>query len=355
MALFRHKYSDLFMCISFMVTFYLVFVVLSYMNNLINLVGVAEKHAYESECRLIFSPGEELPDFDKILEEAGDLHGVILAEDVGMAVDATGAEYFTSVVLYADEPYKLVADGKILRVDKSGASDVIIGDDFRDYVTEDNKFYLDGEEYHVVATEDGNGGEYAHSIITWYEGLSDFSKEKLIGAEVLSIKILSDKFNTSEVFTELKNAILRIYPDAKVYAEEISNDVMYDKDSEYIKFYLMIYVFCVVNCMVAAQFWVMERKREIAIRKAYGFSSAKLFVSLYLEFLKVASVSMVLCLIVKMAAGIFAQNSVFTFELSVFNLLFLIAAVFITSFGAILLPVYAISRAASVDQVIKKG
>lgn len=355
MTLFRHKKSDLFMMVCFIVTFFLVFVVLSYMNNVINTIEVADKHAYESECRLIFMPGEEMPDFERILEKAEGLHGIVLVEDVGMSVDEAGTEYYSSVILFTDEAYKVVSDGELCLVKKTGGADVIIGENFSDYATEDDKLYLDGKEYNVIAVEDDNGGEYSYSILTWYDDLSEFSRRKLVGAEAISIKISSDKYQATEIFSILRDTITELYPDSNVYAEEVTDEIMYDENTEYMRFYITVYLFCVVNCMVAAQFWVEERKREIAIKKAYGFSNIRLFATLYSEFTKVAMVSMIVCLLFKVLTDAFSNNELFAFELSTFNLIFLIIAVLITSLGAILLPVFTISRASSVDQVIKKG
>ena len=356
MTLFRHKKSDIFMGVSFVITFFLVFVVLSYMNNIISTSENVEKHTYVSQCRLIFSPGEGIPDFEKIMEKAEGLHGIVVVEDVGMAVDEAGEEYYTSVILFADEGYKVVSDGELQLINKINDLDVIIGGDFEKYVTENNKISLDGKQYNVTAVDDNSSGsEYSYSIVTWYNGLSDFSKEKLVSAEAISIKIISDKYQASEMFTLLREAIMELYPDSNVYAEEIEGGIVYDADMEYMSFYVTVYIFCVVNCMVAAQFWVMERRREIAIRKAYGFTNMRLFASLYLEFTKVAAISMLICLLFKIMTDFWSDNELFAFELSAFNFVFLIVAVLITSLGAILLPVFAISRASSVDQVIKKG
>ena len=355
MTLFRHKKSDIFMCISFVIAFFLVFVVLSYMNKIKSASEDMEIHTYMSQCRLIFAPSEK-PDIDKIIENADGLHGIIIAEEVGMAVDAAAGEYYTSVVLYADERYKIVEDGKVKTIDLSGDLEAVIGESFEKYLIDGNQISLDGQLYNVVAVDESDeGSDYSFSILTRKEGLSEYTETKMVNSEAISIKILSDKYNTSDSFAALRESILELYPESRVYAEELSGEILYSEDAGYMEFYIMVYLFCVINCMVAAQFWVMERKREMAIRKAYGYGSCRLFTTIYLEFTKVAMFGMLCCLVIKWVSDLFMNNRIFAFELTVFNAMFLVGAVLITSLVSILLPIYTISKASSVDQIIKKG
>lgn len=39
---------------------------------------------------------------------------------------------------------------------------------------------------------------------------------------------------------------------------------------------LRIYLFSMVNCMTAANFWVITRRRDLAVYKAFGWSSARI-------------------------------------------------------------------------------
>lgn len=355
MKLSRHKKSDMFMCLSFFVTFFILFVVLSYMNKIMNAEENEELHSYVSQCNLVVTQGTEKMDLNKVLEQADGLHGLIIIDDVGMAVDSSGKEYLTSVILFNDEGYKYSTYGdKLGYADKSSDKDVVIGKDFSEYVN-NNKISLDGVEYSVVAVDyNKSDSEYDYSILTWYEDITEFTKEKIESSEALSIRILSDRYQATEIFNNLKDIITGIYPDSRVYIEENEISLENYNETAYVEYYFMVYLFCVLNCMIAAQFWIMERKREIAIRKAYGFSSMKIFKILYLEFTKIATISMGICFVFKVLTDKIS-NKAFVFELSVFNLLFLVVAILLTSLVAILIPIITASNAVSIDQVIKKG
>ena len=42
------------------------------------------------------------------------------------------------------------------------------------------------------------------------------------------------------------------------------------------KINVMVYVFCIFNCLLMSQFWLIQRSREIAVKKIYGMSDSRI-------------------------------------------------------------------------------
>lgn len=57
------------------------------------------------------------------------------------------------------------------------------------------------------------------------------------------------------------------------------------------KFYNAIAFFAIINCVVISEFWILRRKKEVLIRKIFGYSNLKLFCLFYRQMLCIASVS----------------------------------------------------------------
>ncbi len=78
---------------------------------------------------------------------------------------------------------------------------------------------------------------------------------------------------------------------------------------------LAIYVFSVANCLVVTNYWMITQRRDMAIRKAFGWSDLQLIVAIIAEMIKMLAVSLVISAV--LLATLTAWNTtIFSLELT---------------------------------------
>ena len=102
------------------------------------------------------------------------------------------------------------------------------------------------------------------------------------------------------------------------------------------KFYLIIAIFALVNCIAISEFWVMRRKQEIIIRKIFGFSDWKLFWMLYKQMLLIAGSAVVIVSIGQWILSLIKQNMEFSIERMIWSVL----GIFMIALVISIVPVY---------------
>lgn len=65
------------------------------------------------------------------------------------------------------------------------------------------------------------------------------------------------------------------------------------------EFYMVISIFSIINCIVISEFWILRRRKEIIIRKLFGFTNRKLFFYIYKQIAAISAVAVVIVLILE--------------------------------------------------------
>ena len=161
---------------------------------------------------------------------------------------------------------------------------VALGRDKYKYSYErDGKHYvtLDHQEYEVVGVIGSEKSDYwDYKIVFNINCISESTRKKLNSFQNQVITLSSNS-------NDLSGSYEIIYNNIKV-ADSISNIVPYKKNStgdntisntlnkENIKLNNMVYFFCLLNCIILSVFWIVQRKKELAIKKTFGYSNIML-------------------------------------------------------------------------------
>lgn len=143
----------------------------------------------------------------------------------------------------------------------------------------------------------------------------------------------------------LDDALFQFYDEMKnnceVYFEKNDNsNIEVGSASEEENFYMIISVFAIVNCIIISEFWIIRRKKEMIIRKLWGFSDFKIFCLLYKDMLLNSGTAVVLVIIIQGIIQILTKNEYG--NLLIQDLFMGIIFTIISSFIIILLPLYKI-------------
>lgn len=185
----------------------------------------------------------------------------------------------------------------------SGNLCVVLGINKKDYTYRRNgKYYIkiEGEEYLVTGFVSAENSRILdNEVLLFYTCVGNNVKDSLYNyylSGTLGINYESD-VNTN-VYTLMKNYVDKCPSDTYTfYVSQGAMDKNYStavKNPVYKLFSDLIYIFCIVMIFFVIEFWMMRRKEEFAIRKAFGYTNAKLFKMIFYELLCILLAAIVL-------------------------------------------------------------
>ena len=152
----------------------------------------------------------------------------------------------------------------------------------------------------------------------------------------------------SAVFGNIRSVDAKSQINAKKLNSKGESDVVKALQGENMKINVMVYVFCIFNCLLMSQFWLIQRSREIAVKKIYGMSDSRIIgamacniLALSVTALIIFAVSAVIINVVTSGAGIITVNLT--------TLLTTIAAIAVTIILSMAYPVIKILHYDSVE------
>ena len=152
----------------------------------------------------------------------------------------------------------------------------------------------------------------------------------------------------SAVFGNIRSVDAKSQINAKKLNSKGESDVVKALQGENMKINVMVYVFCIFNCLLMSQFWLIQRSREIAVKKIYGMSDLRIIgamacniLALSVTALIIFAVSAAIINVVTSGAGIITVNLT--------TLLTTIAAIAVTIILSMAYPVIKILHYDSVE------
>ena len=100
---------------------------------------------------------------------------------------------------------------------------------------------------------------------------------------------------------------------------------------------LLLYLFALLNVMIISFYWVNVRKREVAIRKAYGATNQEIIVLLLKEMLIIITISAVIAFLIQMLIQVIMRNGVMFSDWIMISLFYL-GMVIMAALVSILIP-----------------
>lgn len=330
-AVFRH-YSSVLLMMGIMVSFY------SFMNganiykkiqdSLVEVNKIQYKYTYS-----MYISGVQ--DVDMVIDELKRIQGnVFLAEDT-VYVDEDSSYHTAEILISQKEelPYYVNV------IDRDGL--VVIGSDLYGLCKKkDGKVSLKigGESYSIkgiTSSENSDILNYKLVITVNEKTVKQFVNEN----QDLTLECGS---NNIEIMQDIQNFYKRNSDKYNIYFERVDDkyiEVGSSNSDE--KFYFVIAVFAIVNCVSLSEFWIMRRKKEMIIRKLFGFSNLRLFKMLYLQMLKICITAIIFVSIVQ---GFVNWIKGYEVVISIYKIGITCAFLMITSLIIIAVPTYKASH-----------
>lgn len=311
----------------------------------------AKENSYRYSCGVYIYPSGEMYDdkcnyaeyIHKSLSEGcyDDISISIL--DINSTYSNLGISYLSEISVGKDnQKYNLVwgsypGDKQWEETNKC----VVLGLNHMEYVyNRDGRRYvqLNGEEYLVTGCISTGRSHYLNNRILIYDRDYDDRFWKLMNDYIIMgvVQLVfesdsdADIFETAKEYCNIldKSSGGRLQGQLNTNSEKLRNTASQAPDLQYRRWAYIAYIFCIITTIVILQYWLLLRKKEFAIKRAFGFSvkrlSAQLLTEALLPMLAGVFVGMTVVLLNNwLAIGFYAVN------MEMYGYLLLIAAGYI--------------------------
>lgn len=303
--LFRYKLVSIYMIVSQIVIFTAIFGALRIYNKAYakenDRINAIAKNRIEMSVNS-FSRRDLLSTAGKGVE-----YGNIVA-DGKLTVQLKDTNNRCEMILAINEdlPYPLV-EGHIPGTvpEDSGKNVVAIGRDKCDYIYEKSggKFILiNQEEYEVVGIIGGKYSDYwDYRIVLNINCISDGLKKSICSKDEYTILLSSNLENLTDSYQKVYENIMNTDNMCVITANKLNSKgestVSNTLQRENFKINAMVYIFCLINSVIISMFWIIQRRKELAIRKTFGMSTVRIIAGMAKDMLILMLIAFILFII----------------------------------------------------------
>lgn len=200
-------------------------------------------------------------------------------------IEFQSSTFTLKTVMHQSEDLKLVSrDNKPISTDyPAGSNSVVIGESIVD-LTENHEgeiLNIGGNRASVEAVMKKTGVMADTNVYAFWDSFDEQFREYIIGRfeyPLFSVSFFGDSPVSDEV-----NAFSAALGELGLTASNVNQSFNgNDMENVWYRLYNQILLpigifFAVVVCLSSSLFWIMSRKNEISIRKAYGYSNSQIF------------------------------------------------------------------------------
>lgn len=280
--MFRYRMSSVCFCVGMVVAFLPLYYGSRSELRLKNAMAETGENQYRYEVQATYH-GDNLSG-DRFPENG---EGNCIIHNLYLLFDDVQIIHGVRIVVYANEDMHLPLISGTFPTEAELAGEellVMLGVKYRDYV-----YRADGKEYFNIQGDSylvkgyiggGKSNEYDEYVLMFADNLGDKSEEQIAsystGIELLFQSDSSDMrqiaSETVEAFEGDGELFISSYEPSEPY-------VVAEADSTF----FWIYAYCGGIVILISVFWIMQRKKELMIRKAYGYSNKRLVFFLAVE------------------------------------------------------------------------
>ncbi len=193
---------------------------------------------------------------------------------------------------------------------------LIIGESLKSYIKEENGYrYIEigGIRYNVIGVIENNmsGGIDTSLYIIW-DTLSDSAKESLLLHQDSLGEIYYESNVGDGIFRETVQKIKDTYgADSHEFKTRnvVDNENVVYKEANKMLLTIAMF-FSIITCFSVSYIWLLNRKNELAVRMAYGYSTRNMFCLIFGDITRLMVTSLILAVIVQFLYGAIIDRNV---------------------------------------------
>ncbi|MBE5965301.1 MAG: ABC transporter permease [Lachnospira sp.] len=309
-----------------------------------------EKYKYQVNLETSYITTNGMVDFDNELSKnplelvVGE--GNVVFESESIVLEEIAMPVSGSIVIQYNENFKYeLKQGQYPIVgvvyDKPA---VIIGKDIYDRIGNTNVLTVNGIECQIMGVlEKKEDFLLDERIIIFANGLSNYDKKEIINRESTTSYIVtysSDVYDYMKIMQELGKK-LNEYNFTDVIKTDNTNNSVSNEINKFMTqakriVTIMVIVFCLINCFVVTNLWIESRKKEISIRKSYGYDTHYIVLMIIADLMKYVFVSVVMALVMQLIYSAIRDREIIISYISKDTIYVLACAFVIVLFTAIM-------------------
>lgn len=276
-------------------------------------------------------------------------------------LDGTTVQPLVTYLITSNAPEKYELESGMLPNVLAGEEQIAVGRFFRTFIDvndETGQISLDGKTYNVTGII---GCPYSsfqdYYMLVPYRSLSLEEKTKLYETGQVWLWFQSD-------LLPLQDTLQAVYEQLADADPEIAVQVMAKEkrtyegqaDKEDFQFLAVIYLFCLVLFLMISYYWIHERLREMAIRKAFGQKVCQIIWILVREIICIFAVGIVLYMAIQ--AGLFwilGYRADFVFIFNKMNLTLVFGYYVFIMAASVLIPAVQVIKVQPAALIGQKG
>ena len=287
-SIFQHKIVSFFWLIGLDMAFLALFQILGLYNSILAQQEDLQStvYRYEAELSVDLEDRDLLERLDEILD-IQDINVKIAGPD--LVTSNGGTATYVQTILFQNEPEKMpMLSGSLPTADSQGGRQIAVGR-YREEQVEarrDSAYFLaDNEEYQVTGVIGTKQSDALDGyLITNYHSLNG-RQRRALGKPTLLLRFQSDIRDVEPYVQQAAEQIWKADPSANLdshrTSQAVNGSVYIEESLKQYPFYM--YVFCICIFIMISRQWVMQKERELAIRKAFGQGNGQLLRLLWKE------------------------------------------------------------------------
>ena len=248
------------------------------MSQTSSLIQLKNQYAYQNEISVTLRSSHAITpeQLNQIVSNVDECNVTI--ENMRIYFEEVDGLYCPDVILCQNEPLSLpttnkvskIPDGQIIAASSTVGGNKVLNCKGKSFALYD---IMDAEQYDFIRSL---------FIINASDYFEIFPDELAENNEV-TLKVSSNKYNVYDTYAKIKSNTTTYIPDAIIRSTELESkeDVFQNTLSQETLVSTGLYLFAILNSTLISYYWIVVRKREIAIRKAFGatnFSVASLMI-----------------------------------------------------------------------------
>lgn len=353
-SIFRYRIASVCFVVGQLIIYFSVFGALQ-IYNMASLKEEERKEAiYDSRIKIEAVSTDNIDIFSGMSNNI-EFGNMVLSGRLVLPVKETGIASTTEIIIKGNEEFPYIMESGHLpgTGEDSGRLVAALGRERYKYTYEKNQsryITICDEEYEVVGVIGGESDYWDNSIILCIDNVGSKTLDEIISGSKYEMHLESNIYDIETLKLEYED-IFRFIVERDGRS---SVNAVIDKSSgqsttentyarQKIEVNYIVYIFCLVNSVLVSYFWIEARKREIAIRKAFGFGNFKLIGMLFADIIKLMVFSLVIFLAVY-AAGYRWLAGIMRIYINLPTFMRLLGAIFLTTIITVIYPVFSVIR-----------
>lgn len=291
-----------------------------------------------------------------------DVGNVLAQGRMSVEVAQIGNTNRCEVLLAVNEstPYPMIRGHIPDKETDNGRNCVALGRDKYRYVyNRDGKDYitLGQEEYEVVGVIGSPVSDYwDYKIVLNIDCMSDSLKQSFSSLSNISLTVYSNKEDIMEIYNKVYSNVVNVDNTCNIvsYSKKDTGEstVSETLQKENIKTNVMVYTFCLINSIIISIFWTVQRKKELAIKRVFGFSNIRMIADIAVNLLLLMIITVIMYFVGYVLYSFIRYSTIQGMGLWSVKLILLAVGLFlITLVIAMIYPVVDIYRGQAYDKI----